>query len=378
MKQYSREFLVSLSLISFLMLTMVGCGSTSAPEPAPAPGGASPGEYLWEFSIIDSDIFISTINKTNGQLSPPAKSGGMACNNAGNISSIALTPSKKFLYAMDLCFNHILLYAVKGPGVELTQVSAVAVNSSLNSISIDAVGKYLYAVESPGIVAQYAIDATTGGLTATSSLTETGVDFRTAVSDPTGKLIFVNDFTGGRIFAYNVGANGSLSPVSGSPFVVANGGLPARLFIVSNGKFLYAPLSTSDIAAFTISPTGTVANVSGSPFHTNGLPSDLATDPSNKFLYLNTSSIQGFTIDPNTGALAEIPGSPFFPSLGITSIAVDPSGNFLYASLFSQTAANGSIAGFSIDPVTGIPAALSGSPFPAVPIPQKIISLRIP
>ena len=75
-----------------------------------------------------------------------------------------------------------------------------------------------------------------------------------------------------------------------------------------------------------------------------------------------------FSIDQNTGALSPVPGSPF--SLGVAQIHADPSGKYLLG--VSDIADDMGVVNdphisvFAIDPTTGAPAAVAGSPFATV------------
>ena len=85
--------------------------------------------------------------------------------------------------------------------------------------------------------------------------------------------------------------------------------------------------------------------------------------------------IAGFSISAS-GALSPLPGSPFTTSFastrkpgGAVSVAVDPSGHFLYA---ASTSAN-QITGFSIRPATGILTPLASAALPTGNHPFRIL-----
>jgi 6-phosphogluconolactonase (cycloisomerase 2 family) len=113
----------------------------------------------------------------------------------------------------------------------------------------------------------------------------------------------------------------------------------------------------------------------GSPFTaTNGKgPSAVTVDPSGRFVYATTTgssfSIWCFTISPTNGQLVAATNSPFSLTAGGLFALIDPSGNYLY--IGSQDA-NG-IAGYTYDPSTGAPTAITGSPFSTVAAPGKMV-----
>ena len=386
MKTNVWKAIVTLHLVCFLALGIASCGSSSTGTGGGTGGGAggpSAGEYFWEFSLTDDNLYFSTVNSSTGQLGAPTLSQGIACNSVGTIPSIAVAPSNKFANVMDLCFTGIHVYSMNGPGVSLVEIqqSPYHVQAALNSIAIDPSGKFLYAIGSPGIVYQFAVDGSTGELSLLSTTTESA-DLREVVADPNGKFIFVNDLTGGRIFAFLVGGGSSLSPVPGSPFTAPANGQPVNLAMESSGKFVYAPLISGGIAGFAInSSTGELSDIPNSPFPTSGQPFALANDQLGRFLYsiggnLN-SSIEGFSIDASTGALTAM-GSPFSSPSSLNSLAVDASGHFLYATVQATTLADSKILGFAIDPSNGSLSTLATSPYPAPPFPVNMVSLNIP
>jgi 6-phosphogluconolactonase len=372
-------FLVTLPMISFTLFGVAGCGGSSSGS-----GGPTAGEYLWEFSLTDDGLFFSTVNASTGQLGAPTASGGIACNSLGTIPSIAVTPSNKFVFVIDKCFVGIHVYSMNGPSIALVEISQspFSLPGLIDSIAIDSGGKLLYAIGAgPGAVYQLSINSSTGELTLLSTTMETA-DVREVVADPKGNFIFVNDLTGGRIFAY-VGGRSSLSSVPGSPFTVPANGQPVNLILESNGSFLYAPLISGGIAAFAVNASsGGLSDVPGSPFPTSNQPFALATDSLGKFLYSiggsSNHAIEGFSIDANTGALTAIAGSPFITPSSLSSLAVDPSGKFLYATVNSTTLPGSAILGFAIDGSSGSLSGLPTSPYSSPPFPVDVVSLNIP
>lgn len=380
------KMLIALELMGFLIFGMAGC---SIPFINSGGSGGSPAaEYLWEFSLTQQDLFIATIDSSTGQLGAPMPSGGIACNSTGPIPTLAVAPSKKFVFVIDECLTSIHTYSLSASG-QLQEISKspIFIPGDLESLEIAPTGNVLFAVGSnPDVIYELAINGGTGELTSRSTTMEAGADARSAVMDPTGKFIYWNDLTGGRIFAYATGGNGPLSPLSGSPVTVPSGGRPSNVFMVG-GKFLYAPLISGGIAGFAVnSSTGGLTNIPGSPFPTtsNDPPPSVVVGPSGRFLYtvggnLNTS-VEGFSIDATTGALAMMAGSPFTTqaTTGLGGLAVDNSGNFLYATVYATTLPSSTILGFAINASNGSLTALPTSPYPAAPFPVNVVGLSIP
>ncbi|HEX4544613.1 MAG TPA: beta-propeller fold lactonase family protein [Candidatus Acidoferrum sp.] len=377
---------VTLPLILLLLAGFTGCGGASSSGGGGGGGSNGPtaGEYLWEFSLTDNNLLISTVNQSTGQLGAPSMSGGQACNSLGTIPSIAVAPSKTFAFVVDKCFAGIHVYSMNGPGVVLREIpqSPYGAANAVDSIAIDPSGKFLYSSASPGIIYQIAVNGSTGELTPISTAMVNG-DIRQVLTDPQGRYVFANDLTGGKVLSYSIGNNGSLSPVAGSPFTVPAGGLPVNLVITSGGNFLYAPLIPSGIAAFAVNgATGALSDIAGSPFATSNQPFSLAIGAGGKYIYSIGGStnnvIEGFGVDASTGVLTPLAGSLFTMPSSLSSLAVDPSGKFLYVTVNATTLPDSAVLGFAIDSSTGSLTTLPTSPYAAPPFPVDTVSLNIP
>ena len=120
------------------------------------------------------------------------------------------------------------------------------------------------------------------------------------------------------------------SPVS---FII--NGLPGFVYVANS---LFGSVQTGSISGFSVDPnTGTLTLVPGSPFPAGANPTSLTSDPSGKFLYevndkngATTNNLFAFAINPSTGALTPISGSPFATGAGTLSVSIDPTGKFLY------------------------------------------------
>jgi 6-phosphogluconolactonase len=180
-----------------------------------------------------------------------------------------------------------------------------------------------------------------------------------------GTVLYVAT-SAGSIEALNVSADGSLSGIPGSPFT-AGLGLTHLAAVssstVSNTNFLYAA-NTEDpngsISAFAIKASGALEPIPGSPFSTvpNGGPAGFYGG--GKFLYValkNANAVAAFAI-ADDGSWNPIAGSPFPAGRGTFSLG--SSEGFLVAT----NNIDGTISSYSMDPVTGILAAVAGSPFP--------------
>ena len=198
--------------------------------------------------------------------------------------------------------------------------------------------------------------------------------------DPTSSDLFTLDISNSRIFAYNIGSNGALTPVAGSPFASPSAGSMA---LDPTGQFLYVGSNKDQNNAVSVysNTAGTLTPISGSPFPLP-VPSaniwSVTLDPTGRFAYVQdyygstlftysigsgggltlvtsnaiqassfismpllppfvyvqsgvtgTDSTSAFTTD-SSGALLPVPGSPF-PTVGHSFYgAVDPTAKFVY------------------------------------------------
>jgi 6-phosphogluconolactonase len=143
--------------------------------------------------------------------------------------------------------------------------------------------------------------------------------------------------------------SGTLTELSGTPYTVGDGA--HSVVIHPSGKYLYVANPgqlEDDISLFDIASNGTLAEVAPrTPTGSEATqPSLLVMDPAGNYLYvMNTLSdnISVFTIDSTTGALAPLmdpntqPPQPYPPTGlgGLTplNMRLTPSGNFLYVSV---------------------------------------------
>jgi 6-phosphogluconolactonase (cycloisomerase 2 family) len=153
-----------------------------------------------------------------------------------------------------------------------------------------------------------------------------------------GKFLVATEPTISKILSYSINADGSLTPVPGSPFAAA--GSAEGLDMDCSGQHIFVGDSTvsgSSIEVYTIAADGSLSAVPGSPF-TQGRGASSATvrlSPNGRFLYVGNQSsgtLSVFRVGTD-GALTELEGSPFEGGnpLGVPSeLAVSESGGFVF------------------------------------------------
>jgi len=190
-------------------------------------------------------------------------------------------------------------------------------------LAFDSVHKSLF-VSNQGAnsISAFSVNTGTGMLTVVpGSPFATGARPTGIVVDPAGKFVFVANQAADSISVFSISANGSLSPVAGSPFTANN---PFGLAVNTAGTVLFASnfpdSSISDlnsVSAFQIGANGALTPIAGSPFTTSnsaGFASSigLAVDPAGKFLFVGdhmAQSVVPFNIAAN-GALTPVSALP--------------------------------------------------------------------
>jgi 6-phosphogluconolactonase (cycloisomerase 2 family) len=147
-----------------------------------------------------------------------------------------------------------------------------------------------------------------------------------------------------------------------------------------SGQFVYVGAAYGNaglgsIHAFAVNTATGVFTEVGSEISDSSTPNVLTVDPTGNFLYAGNAhggatgqgSVTVYAIDRATGALST-DGISHTDNDNPYGIVVDPSGSFVYTAN-----ASGIVRGFSLEPATGAPVEIAGSPYPAGNVPQSIV-----
>jgi 6-phosphogluconolactonase (cycloisomerase 2 family) len=179
--------------------------------------------------------------------------------------------------------------------------------------------------------------------------------------------------------AFCIDANGSLSEITGSPFLTnglgRNGGLVAtsRSAITPDSTRLYVSNNESGtVSGFNIDrDTGFLTTIAGSPWTIPGVSlagSGMSFTPDDKFLFIgrsNSSQIVTASVNPVSGALTVISTTDLISSSPINGVVASPDGRYLavaYSPLGSATNELRKFELFHIFPDGSI-SRVEGSPF---------------
>jgi 6-phosphogluconolactonase (cycloisomerase 2 family) len=184
-----------------------------------------------------------------------------------------------------------------------------------------------------------------------ASFAQSDVPARGAVAGPRARFLYAATSDISAILEFRVGADGSLT---GPNYFSLRDSTPEMVVADPTGKFLFA-IEPQGIFAFTInSKTGTLTEVTGSPFPTGSsgdYPTAIGMDPGGNFVYVSifdTESpyLEAYPINRNTGALTQGPvlgGFTWNSQANPSSVVTDPSGQFVYL----VDPVSGAIAGYA-------------------------------
>lgn len=307
-----------------------------------------------------------------------------------------------------------------------------------SAITADARGSFVFVAEDgsvPGargsncsnlhsVLMVESVNSDTGALSQTASKTLHGVCARAAVVDPTSHNVYVGMYrlaaSGGEIQGFSVAANGILTELPGSPYLMSGDIL--GLAMHPNGKFVYAAsdggllvidrdpttgalvqrgafntpknrvalnpdgtflaaaeLLSNEISQFHVDPnTGNIEAVDARPSATG--PIGIAADPLGTFFAATdiidratwASGVSTYLLNASTHELEKTSGSPFPAGAGTIDVAFDPTGSFVYAANRQDK----TVSGFVLDRSSGKLTTVPQSPFPAGEFPDAIVVVK--
>ena len=347
-------------------LTSVGTPYPDGTAPA-AVSLAPNGKFAFSASDSGTKIHAFTIDQTSGALTEVAGSPFSTGFVTGSTyPDIAVDSQSAHLYLASAGDAKVAGFAINATTGQLTALplsNAGAGAGAIPAFSPD--GKFLYVMnQTANTVSGYSIDATTGALTALPAVA-TGAAPDWIAFTPDGKHAYVANSGEDTISAYSVSA-GVLTPLATPTF--ATDEHPQDLTIDASGTHLYAPVALGStpgaVDTFTINADGTLSGMTSTPAGVT--PVYLAIDPAAPYAYVASkggAEVFGYSINTTTGALTPL-ATPFF-STGAGSqpqfITIDPSGKFGYTA--NEGTAN--LSGFSISLTTGVLTPVPSSPIPA-------------
>jgi len=349
------------------------------------------------FSLNLANGATSQINNVNGPPTP------------GLPTSVILDPAGAFAYVI-MQQSAALVPSVTGIGVfpigsngKLGSGTTTPLNNTVGgtpvlpvALAIDSAGKFLFVADSsnngaPGTVSVFAVSSGTltevpgspfplpvepGGSTASTlalAVTPTvypgQFSYCSGHTPPTTENLYVTDSANYVLLNYSVDlSTGALTllPYSTSSPGIPTDQVPSGVAVDPCNRFVYVANSrTNDVSAYTIcsainllsTPPCPIADfslnpVAGTPASAGNSPGPMAVDAYGSFLYVvntGSSNVSGYRINSSNGTLTPFNGGPVAAGLGANSIAVRGDDSWVFVANTNAT----SVSQYAIIPSTG-------------------------
>jgi 6-phosphogluconolactonase len=307
-------------------------------------------------------VFVSNSKNNPGQINVylvDNKSGvlteasGSPYTTGKNPVSLATSPNQEFLYVLNHDDNTIVSYSISSDASLKKVNSYTTPGTNPTSVKINAAGTYLYVTDAfqagfnaanpgPGALVAYPINAD-GSL-------GNAVSYPTC-NNPVDLTVLAN---GGEVYVVDDPApNGQPPKLANS----SSGGVAGVAYTASGA----CTADSGQITAFAVGTSGALTTVPGSPFNAGTTPVAIASDPTNRFVYvtdLTANQLLGYGTSAN-GALTALNNGPFATGFYPDAVTVDPRGLYIYVANYN--ASGGTISAYAIAQSTGIPSTISGT-----------------
>ena len=248
-----------------------------------------------------------------------------------------------FVYISNAESREIGVYSLDPANGDLSHVESVAVSGNVFPLAVSPDRRFLYAAlrTEPFTVVSFAIDASTGCLTALGSapLPDSMAYIST---DRTGRYLLAASYPGNKLSVSAIGVHGFVQP----PQSVLRTELNAHCVIPdASNRFVFCSTLGSDVVMQFRFDASTGALTANSPATVKVAPGagprHLALHPNNRHVYLLNeldASLYAFEMDATSGTLRELqtvsaqPPEPL-EKPAAADLHVTPDGAFIYASV---------------------------------------------
>lgn len=378
------------STLSFALLLAAACGGGGHHAPTPAAPSAlaypesrvievvdvtmeplAPGVQgvVERFTIAPALPLGLALDERTGLLAGRATAVAAAreytitASNAGGSASTALeltvAPAPRFAYALSGTDATITIFGVDPESGRLLRKGyqpAPEGASGGEQLCIHPTEAFLYAPDAgTQSVATFAIDPLEGWLTPCASAVAGPGPHRMALT-PDGRFAYVTSGVGSELFGFDV------EPITGELVnrraPNACGAHPTDVAVDPTGRFLFLACGGAEgtgagagVQAYTIDAADGTLTQSGSAVALDGLaPSGVRVDPSRNALYVTlaqSDSVLPIRYHQRSGALAPLTANA--AGDGPDALAIDPLGRFT----FVANVDGASVSSFRVDPLTG-------------------------
>jgi 6-phosphogluconolactonase len=284
------------------------------------------------------------------------------------------SPNSKFFLYVGVYGDGVYAYRYDAGSGQLEPLNMVGKVANPSFLATDREHKYLFAAsevdgDKPGEVAGFAINRTTGALTALNSRSAEGKGTCHLAVDHTGKMLIAANYTSGNVPAFPIEPDGKLG--SRSALMGANGTGPNKerqegphaheTVFSGDNRFAYVPdLGLDEIRIYKVDAAHAKLTPNDPPIaktDPGSGPRHIVLSHDGKFAYVIHELIPQvgvFSRDNTTGALTHLQTISSVPDgfKGLSNpaeILLDRSGKYVYAS----NRFFGAIAVFKVDPAGG-------------------------
>ena len=374
-------------IVAILVLVTIGffvaCSTKYSPSNnglvvVPTQGSA----VMQSFSINLANGQLSQINNVNGPPTPGLPTS-VVLDRAGSFAFVIVQQNA----ALPGSVNGITAYQVATDG-KLSTVATTPVTNPV-AMAIDSAGKFLFVASgSLGTVSVFSIGSNgslsavgkptalpvqPGGtapnaaaLTVTPTVYPVQFAYCSGFMPPTTENLYVTDSVNYVLLNYSVSSSGSLTLVpTPSTTGVATGTVPSGVAVDPCNRFVYVSNASpnNSVSAYRICYAASLARncpsadfslqtVTGSPFAAGDDPGPLAVDPFGNFLYVvdvGSSQISGYRISAATGTLTAFSGASTSTNSGPNSIAIRSDDTWLFVANINSA----NLSQYAITPASG-------------------------
>ena len=281
------------------------------------------GQFLYVANAGSNNVSVYSINAATGALTAV----GFPTATGNGPGAVIVDPTDHFLYVANLTDDSVSGFVLQSGSLTPVAGSPFSVGAQPATLTFEPNGNFLYVTNfASNSVSAFLLDQASGILSAIS-----GSPFGTAAApislsiDPTETYAFVADNSAESIASYSLNdTTGLLTQVSGSP--LAAGSAVEALTVDPAGRFVFAANAgaANQVASYAITPASGILTFQSSAA-TDALPIGISLDPSGTFLYtvnFNSNDVSAYTVSA-TGVLTAVAGSPFAAGVQPHSIAID-------------------------------------------------------
>jgi len=221
--------------------------------------------YLYTANAQSISAF--RIDPTSGNLTDLAGTP-VAVPGTTQVGTLALTPDGQFLYATDTLNDRVWMFSINSVGLPMRMPATVATGRNPIGIVVDASGKFAYVANwISNDVSAYTITAGTGALVGASSTVqlEVGCSPQELATDPGSKFLFVSCAPLSKIAEFAIDSTtGKLTAMPS--FSTGSFTAPRGIAVDASGQFVYSTWNMQDRAgSAAVGTNGAMTAVTGTP-----------------------------------------------------------------------------------------------------------------